>query len=140
MGVSVRRVTVVATAVALLMSGAVGVQAASTAEAVTCVRSSSDSFYVRGGTSWGFGVDWPGGNAKVKVTYRTPNSTTNIRVRLAVGGSSSSTILKGNAGRQVTKTVSVGYKSRGDGTLWFEASGGNPDSRRSVTSWCLYKS
>lgn len=139
MGLSVRRVSVLATALALLMSAAVAVQMTIRADAATCVFSRTES-YGAIGAGVGFGrFTWPGGNAKATVTYRTPSSTKNIRIRLEQGGNSTSTILQGNAGRQVTKTVSVGYQPRSKTMLWFEPAGDSPKSSRVIYSVCLYK-
>jgi hypothetical protein len=131
-------VSVLIAGLALLMSTAVATEVATTAEAVTCVRSSNESDNVGGGLGFGYS-GWPGGNAKVRVTYRTSSNTKTIRVRMAQGGSSTFTTLKGNAGRQVTKTVSVGYHSRGNGTLWFEPRGDSTKTGRVIYSFCLYK-
>ncbi len=138
MGLSVRRVSVLMTALALLMStvGAVGL--APRAEAVTCVVSSNEADTIGDGMGRG-PFAWPGGEAKLKITYRTPSSNIMIRVRLVRNGNSTGTTLKGNAGRQVTKTVGLGYQPRSSTTLWFEPAGASPDSHRMIYSYCLYK-
>ena len=139
MGLSVRRVSVLMTALVLLLSSAVAVRTSSRAEAVTCVNSRSDTHDVQGGVGFGY-FTWPGGNAKVRVTYRTASNTKMIRVRIAQGTSSTFTTVNGNSGRQVTKTVNLGYHPRSTRTmLWFEPRGDSAAVGRTVYSYCLYK-
>ncbi|MEU8223525.1 hypothetical protein [Kribbella sp. NPDC048915] len=138
MSLSVRRVSVLVAALALLLSTAVTIRLANTAEAVTCVRSSSTTDSVLGGLGFQY-RNWPGGNAKVRVTYSTSNAVKTIRVRMAQDGKSSWTILSASGGRKVTKTVSVGYHSKGNGTLWFEPRGDSTRTGRTLYSFCLYK-
>ncbi|MFG1911594.1 hypothetical protein [Kribbella sp. NPDC048928] len=139
MGLSVRRVSVLITALALLMSSAVAVRTASRADAVTCVSSRSESFQVSAGIGFGY-LTWPGGTAKVRVTYRTASNTKMIRVRIRQGTSSTFTTLQGNSGREVTKTVNLGYHPRSTKTmLWFEPRGDSAITGRIVYSYCLYK-
>ncbi len=140
MTLSVRRMFVLMSMFALLMSTAVAVPTATRAEAVTCIRSWNDPAgdSVLGGIGFGYS-GWPGGNAKVKVTYKISGTTKMIRVRMAQGGSSTFTTLLGTSGRKVTKTVSVGYHPRGNGTLWFEPRGDSTTTGRVIYSFCLYK-
>jgi hypothetical protein len=138
---SVRRVLVLMSLLALLMSTAVAVPAATKAEAVTCVRSWANiGEGVSVGSGKGFGYSgWPGGNAKVIVTYKISGTTKMIRVRMAQDGSSTWTTLLGTSGQKVTKTVSVGYHPRGSGTLWFEPRGDSTTTGRTLYYFCLYK-
>jgi hypothetical protein len=129
-------------ALALLMSTAVAIPAATEAEAITCVRNWAEiGVGASVGSGKGFGyTGWPGGNAKVKVTYKISGSTKMIRVRMAQGGRSTSTTLLGTSGRKVTKTVNVGYHPRGSGSLWFEPRGDSTTTGRTIYYFCLYKS
>ncbi|MEU4293077.1 hypothetical protein AB0E63_33050 [Kribbella sp. NPDC026596] len=122
---------------ALLMSTAVAVPAATKAEAVTCVRSwnEPDTIGVEGICVPG----WPGGSAKVKITYKISGTVKMIRVRNALGGSSTFTTLLGTSGRKVTKTVSLSYQPRGDGWLYLEPGGDSTTTGRFIYSFCLYK-
>ncbi|MFC9690054.1 hypothetical protein ACFTSF_16030 [Kribbella sp. NPDC056951] len=135
---SLRRVFVAAPLVGLLMATGVVVPGAGEAEAVTCVRSSNEPDSVLGGIGYGY-RNWPGGDAKVRVTYSITGTVKMIRVRKAQNGSSTSTTLLGTRGRKVTKTVSLNYQPRGDGTLWFEPRGDSSTTGRVIYSFCLYK-
>jgi hypothetical protein len=138
---SVRRVLVLIPALALLMSTVVAIPAAPEAEAITCVRSWAqigDGVSIGSGKGFGY-TGWPGGNAKVIVTYKISGTTKMIRVRKAQAGSSTSTTLLGTSGRKVTKTVSLGYQPRGSGSLWFEPRGDSTTTGRTLYYFCLYK-
>ncbi|MFF5214505.1 hypothetical protein [Micromonospora sp. NPDC000442] len=138
---SVRRVALLMPALALLTSAALVAPMATKAEAATCVRSWSASAGDSVGTGLGFSYSgWPGGNARVKATYKISGTVKSIRVRMSQGGTSTYTTLLGTSGKKVTKDVAVGYRAKGKGTLWFEPRGDSTTTGRTLYSFCLYRS